>query len=113
MVPPAPPLPVPRNLPFQAAGIQSSTLMSDSAVGLIVAATRQKAGTSVSVVPAGVTKLPAGTSSAFVNVVSATAVPAISAQLTTRGWTVEGASSEPPPQAATRTANGAAKSSRE
>src|SRR5260221_4925253 len=47
MTPPAPPLPVPRNLPFQvsAGGIHTSILMFDSAVGLSVAATRQKAGT--------------------------------------------------------------------
>src|ERR1700677_2070051 len=43
MRPAAPPLPVPRNLPFQAAGggIQTSILIFDSLVGLIVAATRQ------------------------------------------------------------------------
>src|SRR5580658_2715003 len=43
MRPAAPPLPVPRNLPFQApgGGIQTSILMCDSLVGLIVAATRQ------------------------------------------------------------------------
>src|SRR5882724_6681899 len=47
MTPPAPPLPVPRNLPFQvsAGGIHTSILMSDSGVGLSVAATRQKPGT--------------------------------------------------------------------
>src|SRR5579871_806298 len=43
MRPAAPPLPVPRNLPFQVpgGGIQTSILMCDSLVGLIVAATRQ------------------------------------------------------------------------
>src|SRR5580692_5741933 len=43
MRPAAPPLPVPRNLPFQApgGGIQTSILMCDSLVGLMVAATRQ------------------------------------------------------------------------
>src|ERR1700723_1145257 len=44
MRPAAPPLPVPRNFPFQApgGGIQTSMLMCDSLVGLIVAAKRQK-----------------------------------------------------------------------
>src|ERR1700733_9461929 len=43
MRPAAPPLPVPRNLPFQApgGGIHTSILMCDSLVGLMVAATRQ------------------------------------------------------------------------
>src|SRR6478609_1122142 len=104
MVPPAPPLPVPRNLPFQLlAGIHSSTLMSDSAEGLIVAASRQKAGTSLMVAPAGVTNLPPATSSAAVNVVSATVVPASEAQLAASGWAAGGSSaSEPPPQAVTK-----------
>src|SRR5580698_6800230 len=50
--PAAPPLPVPRNLPFQAAGggIQTSILMCDSGVGLIVAATRQN-GTVIAAPP--------------------------------------------------------------
>src|SRR6266545_4911598 len=47
MTPPAPPLPVPRNLPFHASvgGSQTSILMCDSGVGVRVAATRQKDGT--------------------------------------------------------------------
>src|SRR5687767_13488243 len=45
MLPAHPPLPTPRNLPFQPSlGIQTSILMSESRVGVSVAATRQKAG---------------------------------------------------------------------
>src|SRR5882724_13446842 len=46
MMPAAPPLPVPRNLPFHAAvgGSHTSILMCDSGVGVSVAATRQNAG---------------------------------------------------------------------
>jgi hypothetical protein len=45
MLPLQPPLPVAWNLPFQPdAGNQTSILMSDSADGLRVAATRQNAG---------------------------------------------------------------------
>src|SRR5687768_2567610 len=46
MLPFHPPLPTVRNLPFQLAGSHSSILMSDSLVGISVAATRQKAGRS-------------------------------------------------------------------
>src|SRR6266849_1326054 len=55
MVPPAPPLPVPRNLPFQLpeGGIHTSILTCDSGEGLIVAATRQDAGTVRDGAPAG------------------------------------------------------------
>src|SRR5436309_9200579 len=43
--PDQPPFPSPMNLPFQSvAGIQTSNLMSESFVGLISPATRQKAG---------------------------------------------------------------------
>src|SRR2546425_1173786 len=43
--PDQPPFPTPMNLPFQSiAGIQTSNLMSESFVGLISPATRQKAG---------------------------------------------------------------------
>ena len=43
--PAQPPLPTAWNLPFQsAAGSQTSTLMSESLVGLSVAATRQNSG---------------------------------------------------------------------
>src|SRR6185436_6533280 len=74
MMPPAPPLPVPRNLPFQvsAGGSQTSIRMFDSGVGLSVAATRQKAGTVI----AGALALafglngPAATASTVVMVVS-------------------------------------------
>src|SRR5688572_19276934 len=45
MVPAQPPLPTAWNLPFHAtAGSQTSILMSESEVGVSVAATRQKAG---------------------------------------------------------------------
>src|SRR5437773_1312296 len=45
MAPPHPPFPTAWNFPFQPeAGIQTSILMSESLVGLSVAATRQNAG---------------------------------------------------------------------
>src|SRR5271154_5629185 len=45
MYPAKPPFPCPRNFPFQPLiGIQISTLISESGVGLSVATTRQKAG---------------------------------------------------------------------
>src|SRR6185369_3123970 len=79
MTPPAPPLPVPRNLPFQvsAGGSHTSMLMFDSGVGLSVAATRQKAGTVI----AGALALafglngPAATAAAVVIVVSCSLSP--------------------------------------
>src|SRR5262245_14615524 len=79
MTPPAPPLPVPRNLPFQvsAGGSQTSIRMFDSGVGLSVAATRQKAGTVI----AGELALafglngPAATAAAVVIVVSCSLSP--------------------------------------
>ena len=53
MLPFQPPLPTARNLPFQPdAGSQTSILMSESAVGLSVAATRQNAGRSANWVAA-------------------------------------------------------------
>ena len=68
MTPPAPPLPVPRNLPFQAAagGSHTSILMCDSGVGVSVAATRQNAGVFIARragVGAGVGTVPASTAS--------------------------------------------------
>ena len=39
------PLSTPRSLPFHASGSQTSTLMSESGVGVAVAMTRQNAGT--------------------------------------------------------------------
>src|SRR6185295_11117129 len=75
MMPAAPPLPVPRNLPFHAAvgGIQTSILMCDSGVGVSVAATRQNAGVfmpgAVALAP-GVRKVPASTGTAAVMVTS-------------------------------------------
>src|SRR6185369_16400617 len=79
MTPPAPPLPVPRNLPFQvsAGGSQTSIRMFDSGVGLSVAATRQKAGTVI----AGALALafglngPAATAAAVVIVASCSLSP--------------------------------------
>ena len=51
MMPAAPPLPVPRNLPFHAAvgGSHTSILMCDSGVGVSVAATRQNSGVFIGV----------------------------------------------------------------
>jgi hypothetical protein len=49
-----PPLPLPRNLPFQPEnGIQTSILMFESEVGASVAAIRQNAGISVKTSPSG------------------------------------------------------------
>src|SRR2546427_13078780 len=66
MVPAQPPLPMARSFPFQLAGSQSSTLMSESEDGLSVIATRQKAGRPLKVRPwpprpPGRVKSPAGT----------------------------------------------------
>src|SRR5215467_12511998 len=67
MVPAQPPLPMARSFPFQLAGSQSSTLMSESEDGLSVMATRQKAGRPLKVRPCwpprppGMVKSPAGT----------------------------------------------------
>src|SRR4051812_25491680 len=61
MLPFHPPLPTASNLPFQfAAGSQTSILMSDSLVGLSVAATRQKAGRSPNWAPPARPPPPAG-----------------------------------------------------
>src|SRR6266576_4660348 len=74
MTPPHPPFPTAWNFPFQPdAGIQTSTLMSESLVGLSVAATRQNAGRflngSLCAAPppcvAGVTNAPMATDSAI------------------------------------------------
>src|SRR5258708_26425288 len=74
MPPEKPPLPTPWYFPFQpAAGIQTSSLMSESLVGLISAVTRQKAGNSLKVAgagPAGGSNAPAATNCAEVMVVS-------------------------------------------
>src|SRR5262249_3451831 len=75
--PPRPPLPVPRNLPFQlvATGIHSSILMSESLEGLSVAWIRQKAGRFENGLPGGPpltgggVKAPAATFSARVIIV--------------------------------------------
>src|SRR5258708_34416342 len=70
MLPAKPPLPIPWYFPFQpAAGIQTSSLMSESLVGLISAVTRQKAGNSLKVAgarPAGGSNAPAATNCAEV-----------------------------------------------
>src|ERR1051326_7433417 len=78
MYPAKPPLPVPRNLPFQpVSGIHTSILMSESFAGFSVACTRQKAGRFLglnivpgSETPAGRVKAPAATCCADVMVVS-------------------------------------------
>src|SRR6188508_427378 len=76
MLPFQPPLPTAWNLPFQpAAGIHTSILMSESAVGLSVAATRQNAGRSANGLPpprppAGAGIAPAATVCASVTVAS-------------------------------------------
>src|SRR5215470_9810704 len=74
MTPAQPPLPTPWNLPFQPfTGSHTSTLMSESDVGLMVTATRQKSGSPlykpVSRAPGG-ENWPAGTTCASVTVVS-------------------------------------------
>src|ERR1700683_1630333 len=52
-LPPSPPLPVPRSLPFQPdTGIHTSILISESLVGMEVAETRQNAGRSLKFGPA-------------------------------------------------------------
>src|SRR6187399_1422349 len=79
MLPFQPPLPTIRNLPFHAvlpgapaargAGSHTSILMSESAVGLSVAATRQNAGRSANALPPrppGCENAPAATASAAV-----------------------------------------------
>src|SRR5215469_7858514 len=75
MLPAKPPFPTPWYLPFQpAAGIQISSLMSESLAGLTSAITRQKAGTSLNAAmpaapPAGA-NAPAATDCALVIEVS-------------------------------------------
>src|SRR6478672_8139931 len=86
MAPENPPLPVPRSFPFQPlpAGIQTSILISESGVGVAVAATRQNGDAIVSArgAPGGV-KAPAGTSCAAVTVTSASFSEVSSAQFLT------------------------------
>src|SRR5215471_10446013 len=74
--PAKPPFPCPRYLPFHpVSGSQTSTLMSESLAGLMVAITRQNAGRAFTeadgVVAPGGTNAPAATCSAEVIVVSA------------------------------------------
>src|SRR5262245_60889592 len=91
MEPAQPPLPTPWNLPFHPdAGIQTSSLMSESVVGATVAATRQNAGTSgiawAAWLPAaGGVNDPAGTSWAMVIVVLGSLSAAASASQPTAG----------------------------
>src|SRR5947209_8081659 len=67
MVPAKPPLPTPWNFPFHPeAGIQTSNWISESAVGLILPATRQKAGRFRIGFPPGGVNSPAGRGSAIV-----------------------------------------------
>src|SRR5579862_3862897 len=82
MTPAQPPLPTAWNLPFQPlVGSQTSTLISESLVGLMVAATRQNSGRSPKgFVPSrlacpsfGTESWPAGTTRAIVMVVSGNA----------------------------------------
>src|SRR5688500_5275777 len=73
MLPFHPPLPTAWNLPFQPdAGSQTSILMSDSGVGVSVAATRQNAGRSLNCAapprPPGAVNAPAATDCADVMV---------------------------------------------
>src|SRR4051812_48445165 len=77
MTPAAPPLPVPRNLPFHApvGGSHTSILMCDSGVGVSVAATRQNAGVFIGAAVAaapGTRNVPASTGTASVIVTSGT-----------------------------------------
>src|ERR1700732_4218851 len=79
MPPDQPPLPTPINLPSHpSAGIHTSILISESEVGRIVAATRQKAGSFANgggwpELELGGVNAPAPTASALVMVVSGTA----------------------------------------
>src|SRR6202167_4136421 len=69
MLPAQAPFPTDSSLPFQLeAGIQTSTLMSESLVGLRVAATRQIAGKFPKFGPAGKVSCPAPTACASVTV---------------------------------------------
>src|SRR5687768_8030638 len=72
IVPAHPPLPTAWNFPFQSvAGSQTSILITESAVGVDVTATRQKAGSAAMARAAageGGAKLPAATSAADVTV---------------------------------------------
>src|SRR4051812_18496020 len=85
MTPPAPPLPVPRNLPFHdsAGGSHTSILMCDSAVGASVAAMRQNAGVCIAAADAlafGARNDPAATDVAAVIVVSCSLSPLSASQ---------------------------------
>src|SRR5580700_8382271 len=78
MLPAHAPLPTDSSFPFQAAGIQTSILISESPVGFSVAATRHRAGRlpkfgagkpgNVGTAPLGNVSWPAGTDSARVTV---------------------------------------------
>src|SRR5215467_511805 len=91
MLPANPPLPTPSYLPFHPeAGIQISSLMSDSFAGLISAATRQNAGSSLNAAgcgPAGASNAPAATTCAEVMVVSGSlSVVRLSQEAAKAGW---------------------------
>src|SRR5215469_14700992 len=79
MLPANPPLPTPSYFPFHPeAGIQTSSLMSDSFAGLISATTRQNAGSSLNAAgcgPAGASNAPAATTCAELMVVSGSLRP--------------------------------------
>jgi len=70
IAPAKPPFPTPWNLPFQiAAGIQISIPMSESLLGVRLAATRQNAGMLGKIWPSGALYVPAGIDCATVMVV--------------------------------------------
>src|SRR5882724_7986605 len=86
MLPDQPPLPTPMNLWFQpSAGIHTSILISESELGRMVAATRQKAGSWRNGFCCGLrfgrVKAPAATASALSMVVAGTESAAKSSQL--------------------------------
>src|SRR5580704_4715391 len=84
MLPAHAPLPTDSSFPFQPAGIQTSILISESAVGFSVAATRHRAGRfpkfgagkpgNVGTAPLGSVSWPAGTASARVTVACGKAI---------------------------------------
>src|SRR5471030_1670558 len=95
MMPAAPPLPVPRNLPFHVAvgGSQTSIRMCDSGVGVSVAAMRQNSGVFIGVPLAlapGARNVPAYTSTAAV-IVAAGSLSAPSASQELEVWAAAGA----------------------
>jgi hypothetical protein len=71
IAPPNPPFPTPSNFPFHPeAGIHTSIPISESLVGVSIAATRQNAGIFSNTSPLGAVKVPAGIHCAAVIVAS-------------------------------------------